>query len=252
MSGFAGHASSNAAVAALLVMTNIVTSPRTPWSLIPITAMAVPVFIHWSGFRRKMRKLTERLKELLRAHPAARTAGVKPSNDPSVIEAERLRAAILKQVEAMGDRAYLLGDDIPSLLDSCVSHIRVVSSRVADIDRVIAELPVTSLKEDRRKLEALLAETGQTGLKEEYRKSIGEIDDQLSGCRELQEQGESVRLKLRSSLNSLKQLQLDIAKAAGASNLDSEELTSIEREIREFSEHMDDLQAGYNELDEHE
>jgi len=192
--GFAGHASSNAAVAAFLLMTNLITSPATLWSLIPITAMAIPVAIHWGSFRNKMRKLTRRLKELAQMHPAGKPSTGPASSDPSVIEAERLRHVILKQVEAMGDRAHLLGDDIPGLLDSYVANIRLVAGKVTEIDSLIAEIPVSSLEEDRRKLAERMEATDAACLKEEYRTSIEEIDRQLGGCKELQEQEELVRL----------------------------------------------------------
>lgn len=247
--GFAGHASSNAAVATFLLMTDIITGPGFMWSLIPITAMAIPVLIHWSTMRSRMRKLGARLKEAITSRPAGHAGASSGSTDPAIIEAERLRSAILKQVHSLGDQAYLLGDDIPSLLDSYVSNIRMVAGKVQEIDRVIAEIPVASLQQDRKQLEARLAEAEKEYLKAEYRTSIEEIDSQLTGCRELQEQEEYVRLKLRSSLNSMKQLQLDVARVAGSASIDSGEISTIEREIRDLSEHMDDLQAGYDELD---
>ncbi|MBN2048855.1 MAG: 2TM domain-containing protein [Spirochaetales bacterium] len=248
--GFAGHASSNAAVAAFLLMTNLITSPSTLWSLIPITAIAIPVVIHWTGFRSKMRKLTARLKELLLEAPAGKSDSPEVSRDPSVMEAERLRGAILRQIESLGDQAYLLGDDLPGLLNSSVDYIRVVAGKIREIDLVMEEIPVVSLKQDRQKLEERLKEDGSATLQTEYRKSLAEIDGQLEGFEKLREQEELVRLKMRSSLNSMKKLQLDLARIAGTAALDSKEISSIEKEIQDITDRLNDLQAGYDELDE--
>lgn len=248
--GFAGHASSNAAVAAFLLMTDLITGPGPLWSLIPITVMAVPVVVHWTSFRSRMRKLTARLKELVQTRPAGRSGDASQETDPSVIEALRLREAILRQVKSMGDRSRLLGDDVPSLLETHVSYIRLVAGKAYEIDRIISEIPVESLKADRHTLEKRMAETEESSLRDDYRRSIEEINSQLEGCRQLREQEEMVRGKIRSSLNSMKQLQLDVAKFAGASSLDSKEISSMEREIQEMSERLEDLQAGYDELDE--
>ena len=86
---------------------------------------------------------------------------------------------------------------------------------------------------------------------QEYEKSIGEIEKQISSFDDLKDQKEVINLRLSSAVNSLKQMQIDLARMKTLTS--SKEKTSAEmlqEKSRELSAYLEDLKESYRELDE--
>jgi hypothetical protein len=86
-------------------------------------------------------------------------------------------------------------------------------------------------------------------MRKEYERSIAEIDRQERSWRELKEQREILDLRSRSAINSLKQIQLDLARMKAVPGLEESSAALRERST-ELSRYLEDLRQGYSELDE--
>jgi hypothetical protein len=88
-------------------------------------------------------------------------------------------------------------------------------------------------------------------MKKEYQRSMTEIEKQMHSFTELKNQKELITLRLNSAVNSLKQMQIDLARMRGISA--SGELSSvslIREKSQELSHYLNDLETSYRELEE--
>ena len=85
--------------------------------------------------------------------------------------------------------------------------------------------------------------------KEEYEKSILEVDRQLASMKELSHNSEVLELRLSSAVNLMKQLQLDLARVKGASLSNTASFDMLKEKSDELSRYIQDLESGYDELE---
>jgi hypothetical protein len=87
-------------------------------------------------------------------------------------------------------------------------------------------------------------------LKEEYGRSIAEIEKHRVSFAELERGRERLFLRLGSSVNSLKQMQIDIARMKSISaGADRTALDELRRKSGELNQYLSDLHEGYKELE---
>jgi hypothetical protein len=87
-------------------------------------------------------------------------------------------------------------------------------------------------------------------MRREYRKSIDEIERQERSFRELQDQREMLQLRLKSSINSLKQMRIDIARLATMPEMDEDSaVLMVKQRTSEITDYLDDLRSGLDSLD---
>lgn len=262
------HLGSNAAVSAYLLGINLITSPGFLWSLIPAAGMAIGVVSHWAAYRSNIRKLRKELKELgglasaylesgaltkrrklgepVREEPRLRN----PENQALYFEALRLKAVILQQSKRVGTERSPLGDDAEKTLDEYVNRIRELGVKDDELEEIIAGIPVGDLDRDLVRLRERLAVEQTEYLRREYQHSIEEIERQKRSYADLRNRKEVLRLRMKSAVNSLKQLQIDLARMQGMSESgESARFGQFKDRTRELSEYLDDLRQGYEELD---
>jgi len=254
----AQHASSTATVPILLAVINYLTSPGFPWFLIPTAAMAVGFFSHLATYGSSRRRLERGILEALGIRGGwskifaaeAQAAGAANLGDYAGLyrEAEAAKAGIASLL-ASAQPGTVDAQLLPSL-DQYLEQVRLLAQSANEIDRLVEGIPVAALAGDREALEAKEAGASEA-LKAEYRKSIEEIAKQEESYGELKEQSEVVGLRLRSSVNQLKQMRLDIARLQAApGEAGSGGLEGLKRRTDELSRYLEDLRSGYSESKE--
>lgn len=265
---WSGHLVSNVAVSAYLFGINLITSPGFLWSLIPAAGMAIGVVSHWAAYSSNTRKLRKELKELgglasaylesgaltkrrklgepVREEPRLRN----PENQALYFEALRLKSVILQQSKRVETDRSPLGDDAEKTLDEFVNRIRELGVKDDELEEIIAGIPVGDLDRDLVRLRERLAVEQTEYLKREYQHSIEEVERQKKSYADLRNRKEVLRLRMKSAVNSLKQLQIDLARMQGMSEPGgSARFGQLKDRTRELSEYLDDLRQGYEELD---
>ena len=251
--GFAGHTISAASFSAYLIMINAITGGGFPWALIPAAAMGVALLLHWSAYGPKSRKMKREVRGWIAGNEGRRidSADLDAENrEPAVVqEASALRRKILRQIEEMEKDHPTIGGDMRPLLDTYFQQVRQLAGKFQEIDTILAQVPRIGLQQDRVRLKNRMEQVESDRLKEEYEKSILEIDRQLASLKQLAHNSEIIELRLSSAVNLMKQLQLDLARVKGATLQNTASFGLLKEKSDELSRYIEDLESGYNELE---
>jgi hypothetical protein len=167
---------------------------------------------------------------------------------PLYEEAYRAKEAILSQIAKSGDNGPV-GTEISPQLEEYVEQVKLLSISANEIDNIIEAIPMKALDTDKAVLQGKLADTGSESLKYEYQKSIDEIDKQEKAYKDLGDQREVLNLRLKSSVNALKQMQLDIARLRTLPNAGGQAaMDTIKHRTDELQHYLDDMRRGYADV----
>ncbi|MEW5814551.1 MAG: 2TM domain-containing protein [Spirochaetota bacterium] len=237
-----------------LAMINLVTSPGYPWAIFPIGGMMIGLLSSVSAYLTGKRSIRRRIKALIKRGAAGvmekqAEKGV-PIEHPIVRQAVRIGESILAQTGELSKDHTLIGEDMKPLLENYINQVRELTKKSREIDEVIAAIPMAELEKDLKRLKTRQQATDSQTLKAEYQRAIEQIEKQDRSFTELKNQKEIMDLRVTSSLNSLKQLHLDLARMKGLSS--SEGVYSIEmikQKTEELSLYLEDLGTGYKDLE---
>ena len=254
----ARHTASVLTVPALLFTIFTVTTPGGfPWWLIPSGIMMISWISHAITYAATRRRLERKLfkeagvsgwRDLFRIGKS-RSAAAKASGPYASLyaEAEAAKEAIVAQVKAAGKDSPFDKELIPSL-EEYVGQVRLLTQTVNEIDSIIDAIPMKDLAKDKAELKGKLEGTANSSLKTEYARSVEEIEKQEKSFQDLQDQREVLHLRLKSSVNSLKQMQLDMARYRAQPDLaQSASLDQVRSRTGELSKYLEDLRKGYEE-----
>jgi hypothetical protein len=262
--GWRGHLVSTTATSVLLFTINMITSPGFPWFLFPVGGMAIGLVSHYPGYRAKSRRLFSRLRELAvpgsvanadrsierqrrRPDPKAvsarrRARGVERGGGPAA-EAESLRAAILEQV---GTAPELSRESFESVLEDYLARIRSLSQTHEELAATGGRADLEQIEAELRELRGRLEAATDPRLRSEYERSIEQLEKQRRTYDELLRDQELIEVRLRSAVNMLKQMRVEVARMRGSGGLES--LDELKRRSEELSVYLADLRAAYDEL----
>lgn len=254
----ARHTASVLTVPALLYTIHAVVTPLVfPWWLIPSGIMVISWISHAIAFASARRRLERKLfkeagvggwRDLFRIGKS-RKAAAKASGPYASLyaEAEAAKEAIVAQVKAAGKDSPFDKELVPSL-EEYVGQVRLLTQTVNEIDSIIDAIPMKDLSKDKAELKGKLEGTASSSLKTEYARSVEEIEKQEKSFQDLQDQREVLHLRLKSSVNSLKQMQLDMARYRAQPDMaQSASLDQVRSRTGELSKYLEDLRKGYEE-----
>lgn len=261
--GFASHFTSSAGLTAFLLMVNVITGGGFPWFLFPTGALGIGVFMHWAAYAPRVRAMKRDIRKWIgggarSGGPVEGTAHVEEIGEmerhevePQIIhEAGALRRSILKQIDEMEKDHPSIGKDMRPLLDTYYEQVNQLAYKSRELDTILGELPGVDLIQDRTRLLNRMQKTESDRLKKEYEKSILEVDRQLASIKELSHGREMLGLRISSAVNLMKQLQLDLVRVKGVSLTNTASFDLLKEKSNELSTYLDDLEAGYTELEE--
>ncbi len=264
------HLASAFSTSAFLAAVNAVVSPQFKWFLFPAAAMFIGLLSHAVSYSAKKRELKEELKDLLgaagakRRTSAARKSVRAEADDgcgayrPLVAEARSVRdsvAAMLSPAKgAKRGKAGAAGipadDDLLPTVDAYVEQVALLAERTCEADLIIEQIPMDAVRADKASLRTKLETAQNDGLRKEYEKSLAELERQERSFEELEDQRELLELRLRSSVNTLKQLRIDLARLSGMpAGGENATVDALRGKTLELNRYLDDLRAGYAELD---
>lgn len=257
-SAWHGHLASNVATSVLLLTINLVTSPGFFWAVFPIGFMAISLLSHLPAFKSKENRLLNRLKELgakiggrFRRKGKRQEAEAAPREalTGASLEAEETRRRISHTLQSLPPNAPV-GEDLVPELDNYVSQIKTLDQKNKELEQLIAEIPVSDLQRDLLKLQQERARAESDAVKEEYDRSISQIQKQQASYSELKNQNDILRLRLNSGMSQLRQMEIELARMRNISQTDElSSVSSLKEKTGELSRYLDDLEQGYKELE---
>ena len=249
---------------AFLLMINLITSRGFLWSLIPIFFMSTGFFSKAVAYSSETAALKRALKESLRENSGAfRTKKYSQTAVPGpyaalVTEADSIREAIVQMVQRPSaqnkqkkerNSGVPEADELVPVLNAYVEQVQLLADRTGEVDRIIELIPKAALMRDKELLEQKMKEQSKTELQKEYAKAFSELERQETSFNELREQRDLLELKLRSSVNNLKQMQIDIGRIISLTGSgESGAERSLQYKAEELSRYLEDLRSGYEEV----
>jgi hypothetical protein len=218
------------------------------WLMIPVAITAMSFLGKIGSFFSTMGRIGDRIKGLF---SKKNTRNVTPVREPeSALEhAKMLKENILEQAKKHKETKELLGDDIIPLLDTYVNQIGQLSLMEEEVAKIINEMPMKDLEKDEVRLQMKREKAKSPALVKEYDKSIAEIDRQRQSFDSLKEQKEIISLRMNSSINSLKQMQIDIARMRSIRDGgEGAGLKLLREKSQELHDYIEDFQEGLREL----
>ncbi len=258
-SSVSSHFFSTLSISAGLTVINMATESSDPWHLIPIGVLSLIYVIHlfsyltvWPakarwffaslGVRRNKKSLEEaRARRQSTTTDLGGYADLYRGAEESVAEIEA----------GLVDYDAQFREDMKPQLKDYLGQVLLLAKTANELDSIIGQIPVEALQKDKATLTAKL-EKASPGMRTEYQESIKEVQTQEESFKALAEQRELIDLRLRSSVNQLQQLKLELAKAKAAdvgmdALLPQSLLSSVKTRSQELSNYIDDLKKGHLE-----
>lgn len=254
-SGLSAHAASAVSISAFLFMVNVITGFGFPWFVFPAGALAFSLFVHWTTSAPRIRKRKKMIRawsggDRKRQLDAERhSERDRAFEHPVVQEAAAVKRTIERQLEQMTADHPSLTAEMKPLLEQYFDQVKDLAARASELDELVEPSVTAELQRDRARLVGRMRDAESPSLAGEYEKSIAEIDRQVESMRELRNNREMLDLRLRSSVNLLKQLQIDLARVKGVHLTGTEQSRLLHEKSEELSEYIKDLESGYSELD---
>lgn len=253
------HFMSTLTISSALFLINQVTQPQNPWYAIPAGILVASFLIHSVTYLTTMpgriKKFFEKTgirggkKGLREAYQ--RQAAMK--NDMGAY------AALFREAQdSASDIEEALSKSDPSSvaemkpqLEGYLNQVLLLAQTAHELDSIINEIPMEALRKDKASLSAKLKEA-PPDMRQEYEGSIKEIEKQEVSFMALKDQREVIDLRLRSSINQLHQLKMDLARARAADKENEaagsdSALSSIRARAEELSHYIEDLKEGHLE-----
>ena len=239
----------------LLAINGVTSGFASPWSLIPLTVFGALFFAKHCVYTERTRKLRARFTELLQQQGSVSGYWAKAGSEGGATvaagyeyEARTVANSVFARLQKL-EGVQQLSDDATKILHTYLEQVKLLSSQVEEIDTIMHEIPKAEIEADRRDLEAKLNSAASDQLKQGYRRSIEEIDQHIAAYHKLEEQRELLDLRIRSAINTLKKLRLDIARINSISQVQSmPHFDEVKKQSEELSEYIQDLAGGYQEL----
>jgi len=164
-------------------------------------------------------------------------------------EALAIKEGIVSQLKkGKKGRGGIEDKDLIPALDEYVGQIRLLAARAGEVDAIVDTIPMAALAQDKAELLKKEGESSSDRMKREYRKSVEEIEKQESSFQELENQREMLKLRLKSSVNSLKQMRIDVARIATMDEGgDDSAVLMVKQRTSEITQYLDDLRTGIDE-----
>lgn len=252
-----------------LLMINLITSRGFLWSLIPIFFMSMSFLGNLVKIPGEIAALKQELQDALKKGGMRSLKTKKESAGSSgpyaelVNEAAAVREAILEMVQVPQEKnkqkvgqkmeqktGVPEADELVPVLDAYVEQVRLLADRTAEVDRIIELIPRAALQRDKEVLEQKLKDQNKPELRKEYEKALAELEQQEASFKELGEQRDLLELKLRSSVNNLKQMQIDIGRIISLTGSgESGAERSLHYKTEELNRYLEDLRSGYEEVE---
>jgi hypothetical protein len=245
-----------------LVALNLITSPGFFWAIFPVGGMGIGLFAAYPNYQSKTRQLLARLQQagavirgklsgLLWRRRRTGGSGVRfTPGESASSQAEKLKTAVESQMKGFERGSSPIDEDFQPVLDNYVEQIRLLDHKNDELAQILNSIPTDELEQDMARLKRRRTEADDRGMVEEYDKSISEIERQQRSYTELKNEKERLELRMQSALNSLKQMQLDLARMKSLSGqAEHGSVHMLEDKSRELSEYLEDLRKGYDELE---
>jgi hypothetical protein len=257
-SAFRMHTAAYLAVNGFLLGINLITTGLTvPWFLFPLSGWGIGYFSHLSVYRGKKIDINERLMELKNRKVSLESEKEKPykplpesaENTVYLKEAEDIVDSLIIKIKKDENLKNHYGAELEKLLNDYYSQIKILFGKHHEVENTLSSVSGKQIENDISATKKKLDKTENDMLIKEYNSAIKQYEHQLKSIKELENHKEIIELRIKSSLTSLKQLELDSARLKHLSDMEEpESLRTIKQKSGELSDYLKDFKKSYKEL----
>lgn len=245
-------------VSAYLAMINVMTG-GSPWWLIPAASMALPVVFHTLILRARRAHLLQQIEsggepldlldeeheEVIRGgrllpHAAAPEYS---GEHPALADARHIAEEITRLIDLSGPKQAELAANV----DEMISEIERLCELQREFEAAANLISIAELERDRALLRKRNSDDAAPALKRQYESTIKQLDRQIESHRELRHRKELLDLRIRTAVNSLRQINVDLVRLKGDAALQDVNAL-LQQKTDELSTYLADLQQSYDEL----
>lgn len=191
--------------------------------------------------RRRERLDRQRREGLPRDIPRQNTI---PGVHPMLTEARRVEQEIATRIAQSGAAP----DELLAGVQQLVTEIESMCSLSLEFARAVDGMPAGELQKDRATLQKKLKSADEQ-LSRQYADALSQVERQLLGLDELNNRRELLELRIRTGVNSLREINVGLLRIQGDAAL-GEVNRMVRDRTEELSGYLNDLQRTYQELSE--
>ncbi len=257
---FVYHGVSTVSVSILLGVINgfaaFVGGPAFPWALFPVAALVFSFISHSAVHFPRLKQLEQSFikslglsgswKDLFGGKAEQLASIPQGPYQEAFAEALSIKAGIVEQLKKDKKKHGPVDKDLIPALEEYVGQIRLLATRAGEVDVIVDSIPMSALKSDKEELARKEAASSNERMKREYRKSIEEIERQETSFQELENQREMLKLRLKSGVNSLNQMRIEVARLSTMPEMDEDStVLMLKQKSVELSQYLGDLSSGF-------
>jgi uncharacterized coiled-coil DUF342 family protein len=160
-----------------------------------------------------------------------------------VAQARVMRDELLRQLGEHREVEEQMGAEVRELLNTYAEQLELLVLKNHDFSSALGGLSEQEIDREVAALRQKLEGTEHPGLRQEYEKSIAQLERQRRSVQELGHQREILGLRIQSAFTLLKQLQLDFVRLKNASSAaDVQSLASLKSRSTEISDYLEGLE----------
>lgn len=165
-------------------------------------------------------------------------------------EVSQVKGEIVRHIRtAEGYSKDLLKEILP-VTEKYEKQVSELIERDRKLKMAITSTPLNKIDYEVGLMRQKLGTTTNTELKHEYARSIQKFEQHKKSILEFIDQREMIKLRLESTVMSLRQIKLDLLKMEQLSTQEKREefFRNIEQKSQELSEYLDALKTSYDEI----
>ncbi|MEA2041263.1 MAG: hypothetical protein U9N85_01755 [Bacteroidota bacterium] len=160
-------------------------------------------------------------------------------------ETEKIRSHIEAEIEQSNKFDSIIVDDIRQLTKQYSTQVKNLTVDRAELKTLLANADTNELANEVTSLKAKLAKESSPRLEREYKETIRTKETLLKSYKAMQEQKQSVELRLEKALDSLKQIKYDLnrLKEAFSREQQTEFFTNLKNKAEDLKTYTDELET---------
>lgn len=176
---------------------------------------------------------------------------VKDEYEKILDQVARIKKEIYQAIESSDDYAIDIVQDIKGMMNNYIDQVGKLIERDKKLGKVLGSFSIEVVNKKIEELKEKIEVTVNPGLKQEYQKAISKHEQHLKSIQEFNEQREMIRLRLDSTIMSLKQIKFDLIKMEGLTSHEQRErvFKSFEEKSSDLSSYLDILEKSYDDAD---
>jgi len=162
-----------------------------------------------------------------------------------------IRADILKTIENSHEYENDIILDIKMMMDNYIEQTKELIDRDRKLKQTVDGMPMNNVNDTIYDLRSKLTQTVNPSLKQEYEKSIERYTKHRKSLQDFKDQREVIRLRLDSTIMSLRQIKYDLIKMESLASDEKRKhvMKSFEEKSDDLSAYLKILKQSYDETD---